>query len=229
MKKANLLTVFVLFSFCVLPLSAQVTIGAGEAPAAGSLLQLKEKEVTDDGPNATKGLEISRVQLTDENNLYPMFYDKSASGPTAGYKQNKVKLDKTHCGLVVYNTNNTKPFQKGLYVWNGSQWIAMGASSSPKWFYMPPVAFATGQSKKKETKDLYALYKAQFATPVFKSNSAPANIPYIPAADQLYYYVTYADPAVFTINSISDTGIMNYDVTAAATDASFINIVFVLK
>jgi hypothetical protein len=231
MKKANLVTVFLFFLFCGLPLNAQVTIGMGNEPAAGSLLQLKEKEVTDDSPNATKGLEFPRVQLTDENNLYPMFYDKSTSGSTSAYKQNKATLDRAHCGLVVYNTNNTKPFQKGLYLWNGSQWIAVASSSasSPKWFYMPPIAFATGQSKKGETKDLYTLYKAQFGTPAFRSAGAPANIPYIPAANQLYYYVTYADPDVFKINSISDTGIMNYDVTAAATEASFINIVFVLK
>ncbi|MDR2816174.1 MAG: hypothetical protein LBB62_05675, partial [Proteiniphilum sp.] len=301
----------------------------------------------DDGPNATKGLEFPRVELTDENNLYPMFYDKSASEATSDYKLNKTILDKTHCGLVVYNTNTTNPFQKGLYIWNESKWVPITGTSSaavtpwresvtgklsdsytcdiyrsgnvtigmavtqagdiideaalnvtsaskgillPKvdlksstdvetlgktsgdklsegllvynvgktlksqgymywsgtewrlinnvssasaqvnnWFYMPPIAFATDQDKQGETKDLYALYKAQFETPVFKSNGAPTSIPYIPVADQLYYYITYADPAVFKINSISEKGIMNYDVTAAATEASFINIVFVLK
>jgi hypothetical protein len=330
------------YFFCGLSLNAQVTIGMGKEPTVGSLLQLKENEDTDDGTNATKGLEFPRVQLIDENNLYPMFYDKSAAGVTSDYKQNKTVLDKTHTGLVVYNTSNASPFQKGLYVWNGSKWIAVSGTSTPwresitgkmsdsqtgniyregnvtigmaitkagdiideaalnvtsadkgvllpkvdlknstdvetlgkkngdklsegllvynvgktlkpqgymywsgtewrlignvsttpqinNWFYMPSIAFATDQDKKGETKDLYALYKAQFETPVFKSNGAPAGIPYIPAADQLYYYVIYADPAVFKINSISDEGIINYDVTAAATEASFINIVFVLK
>jgi hypothetical protein len=347
-NKVILIVLLILYG---INLSSQVTIGMGEAPIDGALLQLKENKIADDGANATKGLGFPRVQLTDENNLYPMFYDNSTSGPASAYQgAGKDALDKTHTGLVVYNTNNASPFQKGLYIWDGSLWTPVGGTSSgttggsrwavtaaratqpltddhkdpvyrpgsvtigeddihtldaalnvaatdkgvllPRvaltsptdvatitkpstgllvyntgtgedankvkfttkgymywngtewrlidnvssatpqvnnWFYMPPIAFATDQDKKGEVKDLYSLYKAQFATPTFKSNGAPASIPYIPAADQLYYYITYADPAVFKINSISDQGIMNYDVTAAATEASFINIVFVLK
>lgn len=335
-----------MFFLCGFSLNAQVTIGMGEAPTDGALLQLKESEVTDDGPNATKGLEFPRVQLTNENNLYPMFYDNSASGPTPAYTQNKSTLDKTHCGLIVYNTNGSNPFQKGLYIWNGSKWIAAASapvtpwresvsqkmidsensgiyrtgnvtigtthaktediineaalhvasaskgvllpkvdlksatdietlgkkageklsegllvyntgntlkpqgymhwsgtewrlisnvsSATPRinnWFYMPPIAFATDQDKKGVEVNLYNEYIKQFVNidPKKRSTGAPSSIPYIPAADQLYYYITYADPAVFTINSISDKGVMNYDVTAAATEASYINIVFVLK
>ena len=96
---------------------------------------------------------------------------------------------------------------------------------------MPPIAFATDQDKKGVEVNLYNEYIKQFVNidPKKRSTGAPSSIPYIPAADQLYYYITYADPAVFTINSISDKGVMNYDVTAAATEASYINIVFVLK
>jgi hypothetical protein len=306
----------------------------GESPTDGSLLQLKEDEVQDDGPNATKGLEFPRVQLIDTKNLYPMFYDTKTSKATSTYTQHKATLDKTHCGLVVYNTNGNDPFKKGLYIWMGSQWdevvmtpwresvsgrlsgshtcniyragnvtigtedvisadaalkvvsankgvlfprvslaapddkttianpsegllvyntgknasfttrgymywdgkewklISNVSSKTPaidKWFYMPPVAFATDQDKTKERKDLYALYKAQFAGPGFKSDGAPVTIPYIPAANQLYYYVTYADPEVFSNIKIDENGIMTYDVKAAATEASYINIVFVLK
>ena len=110
-----------MFFLCGFSLNAQVTIGMGEAPTDGALLQLKESEVTDDGPNATKGLEFPRVQLTNENNLYPMFYDNSTSGPTSAYTQNKSTLDKTHCGLI------------GLYIWNGSKWIAAASTPVTPW------------------------------------------------------------------------------------------------
>ncbi|GHT59826.1 hypothetical protein AGMMS50239_07360 [Bacteroidia bacterium] len=113
-------------------LSAQVTIGLSEIPAAGALLQLKEiSGITDDSPDAYKGLAMPRVHLTDENNLYPMFLADPAnpvSGPNTDYTADKSALDKLHTGLIVYNSNDASPFKKGLYVWSGSKWEPAGSA-----------------------------------------------------------------------------------------------------
>jgi len=49
-------------------------------------------------------------------------------------------------------------------------------------------------------------------------------------AAELDYYVTSADTSVFANISISDAGVMEYDIIAAPTDANtIINVVFVVK
>ncbi len=61
------------------------------------------------------------------------------------------------------------------------------------------------------------------------SSGAPATIP-VYAANELYYYVTYADNTVFRDISISATGIMTYDIIGQPTnDNTLINVVFVVK
>jgi hypothetical protein len=99
--------------------SAQVTIGSTENPAAGTLLQLKERlGVANDAANATKGLAFPRVALSHKNDLRPMF----ASGASTAQKL-------SHTGLVVFNTyagvssdDAAFNFRKGLYVWSEGQW-----------------------------------------------------------------------------------------------------------
>lgn len=55
-------------------MQAQVTIGLGEEPATGSVLQLKEiAQVTDDSHNSYKGLALPRVNLSNKIQLFPMF------------------------------------------------------------------------------------------------------------------------------------------------------------
>jgi hypothetical protein len=95
---------------------------------------------------------------------------------------------------------------------------------------MPSISFDTSVDAANQTKDLYQIYKDQFTAPgLIASTGAPADVPYIPARTDLYYYITYFDSGVFTNVSIDADGIMKYDVTAQATDCSYINIVFVLK
>jgi len=101
---------------------------------------------------------------------------------------------------------------------------------------MPSISIPTGTltpSGTWETPiDLYARYKAQFdgtSTTYIASDGAPTSIPYIPAADDLYYYITYYSPDVFEIQNISEDGKLTYKVIGAATDCSYINVVFVLK
>lgn len=130
MKRLFLLTTLLFAGF--LMAAAQVTIGIEEAPVSGSLLQLKDKNVTDGKANATKGLLLPRVELDAVN---------SVSGTIAQKLLNTLKLTlpsgitfnaEQHTGLMVYNINTQTvasgaPFSEnkvcpGVYVWNGSSW-----------------------------------------------------------------------------------------------------------
>lgn len=192
-------------------ITAQVTIGSSDAPNENALLDLKQKT---DG-SSSKGLLMPRVVLEATNLATPLA---------------------THvAGMTVYNTAVSPGgtaaqyyVSPGFYYNDGAKWerLRMGVSN---WFYMPSVEFDTSTTKAGVEVDLYEIYSNQFATPVKSSAGAPAFVPYIPKAEDLYYYITNCDASVFKINSISASGIMNYDVTAAATDCSYINIVFVLK
>lgn len=126
MKKYYLLFIFI--SLLTVCMHAQVTIGSNEEPEQGSLLQLKEMDnVVLDAPNANKGLGLPRVTLSDKNELYPMFL-KNPTDPTSGpndtYATNKISLDKTHTGLIVYNLeeNEDKDLCLGMNQWDGEQW-----------------------------------------------------------------------------------------------------------
>lgn len=137
-------------------------------------------------------------------------------------------------GMTVYNTATSAPevpykdyLSPGMYYNDGFRWHRMNMGYT-NWFYMPSIPFNTSTGGT-FTKDLYDLYKSQFMTPKAKSTSAPASVPYIPGATDLYYYITDYDTGVFSAVTIDDNGLMTYTVTAAATDCSYINIIFVLK
>lgn len=129
--------------------------------------------------------------------------------------------------LLIYDTDK-KCLSQNIGTPQNPDWLCI-SSNTVKMFYMPSISFDTSQNANAQTKDLYTLYKNQFGSPKAKSTGAPASIPYFPSNKDLYYYVTDADPNVFSNISISDSGVMTYDVKAAATDCSFINIVFVVK
>ena len=114
--------------FSVSTLNAQVTIGNAEVPVSGALLQLKNiNGISDDSPNAHLGLALPRVALSDKNNLFPMFLN-DANNPNSGandaYTANKVLLDKTHIGLIVYNIteDDDEELCVGLNKWDGEKW-----------------------------------------------------------------------------------------------------------
>lgn len=122
-----------------LSLNAQVTIGLGEDPLAGSLLQLKEiPDITDGSVNSNRGLLLPRVNLTDMHNLFPMFTSDGANGYTGASKADE---DLAHAGLVVYSTNqclsstisrNGSGNDNGVYIWNGTSWNSLMSRQSPK-------------------------------------------------------------------------------------------------
>ncbi|NDV94352.1 hypothetical protein D0T84_05390 [Dysgonomonas sp. 521] len=103
-------------------LHAQITIGEGEEPVDGALLQLKDKpNVTGKSVNATKGLGMPRVELTSETDLFPMYPND------ATYTAVKATEDPKHAGLMVYNLSTTAPFTEGVYIWNGAKWLPVGS------------------------------------------------------------------------------------------------------
>ncbi len=107
--------------------------------------------------------------------------------------------------------------------------IAPITSKAARIFYPPSIAVDASTIVNNATIDLYQEYIDQFGSPTMASVGAPAALPtYLKT--ELYYYVTYADPAVLNIDSISADGVMQYDVVGTPADYnSLINVVFVVK
>jgi len=100
---------------------AQVTIGLNEAPVDGALLQLKtiEDAVSNGGINATQGLGMPRMILTNKYDLTDIL-----NSPTSGNRED-------HVGLILYQTGYQEHatlgiFCPGLYVWDGKEWQRLG-------------------------------------------------------------------------------------------------------
>ncbi|MFD0699636.1 hypothetical protein ACFQZL_02825, partial [Myroides pelagicus] len=114
-------------------------------------------------------------------------------------------------------------------------------SAMPKFFYMPSILMPTAEGQTSQggvsfdnatrmgTVDLHAIYQAQFTTPVVASNPSAA-LPTL-EADKLNFFVTYVDASVFTNLTLSEEGILTYEVTPTAnvTTGSFMNIVFTVR
>ncbi|WP_430614926.1 hypothetical protein [Flavobacterium sp. JP2137] len=139
-------------------------------------------------------------------------------------------------GMTVYNTATVNDVKPGFYYNDGVKWAKMVTADDKavKFFYMPSITFDTSQTRVGQTKNLYLEYKKQFSLDpagyhVVSSGAPTAGIPYFDSPTDLYYYITDYDHTVFSNITILDNGIMTYDVTAAATDCSVINIVFVVK
>ena len=120
-KKNNIYsTRIVLFSLLlagfVLSTRAQVTIGTLLPPLKGAILDLKESDAPDGSQNSTNGLMMARVYLNDINSLSPILTGSDATNPS---------LIPQYTGLIVYNVNPTSPLAKGLYSWNGTQWVPL--------------------------------------------------------------------------------------------------------
>lgn len=129
---------------------------------------------------------------------------------------------------VTTKTSNIKT--PGFYYYDNtiSKWVgAFRNNNFPKFFYMPSVLVNTSTLGTK-TMDLYNLYYTQFNTPPVKSTGSTGSIPTLPK-NELEYYVTYYDTSLMNNVSITADGVMTYNVIGNASDASFMNIVFVVK
>ena len=124
MKKNRQLAIYafmtiVCFILSTTNLKSQITIGSNETPAAGALLQLKDKPgIVGGAPNSDKGISMPRVKLEKTNKLAPCADETSGTNA----------ID--HVGLVVYNTTSNEEFCPGMYVWDGQQWVSLFQNSS---------------------------------------------------------------------------------------------------
>ena len=120
---------------------------------------------------------------------------------------------------------------------------------APQFFYMPAVIFNTKTAGTDLTRDLYQDYVNQFTTAVgteynIAHGANGGSLPYdggvigstnaptimdVYGKRELHYYVTYYDKKVFANISISEDGVLKYDIIGTATPASYMNIVFVIK
>lgn len=199
-------TVFtLLLIFFVFSAKAQVTIGANEAPDKQAVLDLRS------GTSANKGLLLPRVQLGGADSTSP--FTDSFENP----------LSK---GMTVYHTGGNK-LKEGIYIWSGDIWEPQGDS----WFFMPSIVFDTSGPDPDLTleKDLYGEYVKQFQTNAVGSEDAPSLLSLLPERTDFYYYVAGCDADVFEIIGIDVEGKLSYKVKQEATDATYINIVFVRK
>ena len=216
-KKSNRMkqTLYLLFFVCIFAMktNAQVIIGSTKNPEPGAILELKSTEL---------GFLPTRVELSK----------LSLPNPLPAHVE----------GMVIYNltVSTSDTLQAGFYYNTGKRWVRLSTapSFSQSWFYMPSIAFdasaATPAGDPSLTVDLYGEFKKQLSdaknTDVVSSAGAPnVALSTIPAATDLNYYVTAYDKEVFKIESISASGLMTYRILDTATDATFINIVFVEK
>lgn len=106
--KRNVL-VFIFMVVALLSAKAQVTIGSGLEPRAGSLLDLKE----DDNGKSTKGLLLPRVELVSEDLASPLLEHIQ--------------------GMYVYNLTQNGDVQPGVYFNNGTKWQLVNDAESGPW------------------------------------------------------------------------------------------------
>jgi len=127
-------------------------------------------------------------------------------------------------GLQPSTTNTDK-----LVVTDVNGVLKNTSGAMPRFFYMPAITFDTTTPLAGQTVNLYQEYVNQFSNVTVRSAGAPAAIPFLPAATDLYYYVTYFDPAVFANLSVDANGVLTYDIIGTGTPSSYLNIVFVIK
>ncbi|MDR1592485.1 MAG: fibrobacter succinogenes major paralogous domain-containing protein [Prevotellaceae bacterium] len=153
--------------------AAQVTIGGGDQPAAGAVLDLN---------STTKGgLLLSNVSIVDlgqipENapNVFP-----GISGATTEQKQ-------ALAGMIVWNTNDYLiPNGDGLYLWDGNKWNYIGGSNGQA-LPPPPVPISAPSCLSLELNVTFSHYNLGVDTTKFNSGEYAT---LSPAKQQIRYLV----------------------------------------
>jgi hypothetical protein len=196
-------------------LNAQVTIGENKEPNSNAVLELTT-------PNNDKGFLPPRVALENPHNPKPL----------SAHVQ----------GMIVYNTNGINSpdsLTEGLYVNNGTRWIALRQAPfvTPAWFYMP--SFPLDVSKPdKFTVNLWEKYKHMFEGPATQGGlvrilNEPNLQPILVSPNQLGYYVAGYDNSVFSEVELSPDGILQYKITDEnfknVSDSTYMNIILLIK
>ncbi|MDR2953588.1 MAG: hypothetical protein LBV43_00730 [Prevotella sp.] len=112
--------------FITVAVQAQVTIGSGNPPVKGAVLDIKENESATGGKTSTKGVVFPRVSLDSLSSLTPLLSAADASDATQ---------KTTHKGTIVYNVNvlPAKNLVEGFYYWDATKWIKMLGSVNDAW------------------------------------------------------------------------------------------------
>ncbi|MDR2627733.1 MAG: hypothetical protein LBC40_06840 [Dysgonamonadaceae bacterium] len=128
-------------ALCAGSAQAQVTIGSGEQPVKGALLDIKEQAANSDNVTSTRGgLLLPRVKLKNKSTLEPFI---PITDPD-WVNQATSRIKELHAGLIVYNLTTVNPFRPGVYVWDGSQWTPANA-----------ITLATGNGLQHSNDSLY--------------------------------------------------------------------------
>lgn len=208
--------------YLTLALALITSAGFAQSKIGGTNPDINPNAILELDSETNKGLLLPRVELQSS----------TLAAPLAAHVE----------GMTVYNTVTAGDVVPGFYYNDGTKWSQMVTTDnkSVKFFYMPSIVFDTSEDKQNVVIDLFAEYKKQFDLKnkmqvvgepqnYFISQGAPEIIPYFENPTDLYYYVTDFDTSVFEVLSITAEGVMTYNVKAAATDATIMNIVFVVK
>ncbi|WP_241507292.1 hypothetical protein [Aquimarina sediminis] len=207
----------------ILPIGVYSQIGTGDANALMGL------------PSATNLAEINAIVSPQIGSVVYNLADEKMyryTGVTNGWQTASDDQEDSEVNLTtpidVDQAGETTPTNETT-VQEVIQAIAPITSAAARVFYPPSIEVSVATNGT-FTLDLYAQYTAQFSSPTASSPSAPS-IP-VYAANELYYYVTYADPLVFNTGtmSIDANGVLTYTVIDQPLDFnSLINVVFVVK
>lgn len=102
---------------------SQVTIGSGNNPNLGSLLDLKEQDDLAGGATTSKGLGMPRVRLLSLTITNPL---TGVASTIYGAPTNELWNKDEHIGLMVYHTDACTLNGKGVYTWTGDTWAKLG-------------------------------------------------------------------------------------------------------
>lgn len=140
----------------------------------------------------------------------------------------KTNISNPSNGLLVYDTT-LKCVSQNIGTPAAPSWVCLAGNDRQRsFFYMPSVTIDASAKAQGAKLDLYGEYKKQFTSPL-KNPSAPVDIPYFISSTDLYYYVTKYDSNVIDNISISNEGVMTYDIKNESDYRSFITVVFVPK
>jgi hypothetical protein len=234
MKKVLEIVLFCIFTFLFcMSGKAQVTVGSLVDPEKGALLDLKNHASAADSTTATSGgLLLPRVRLVDRSTLEPFIGKGDAEWNQSNQKKTKVN----HIGLTVYNLTNDSYFHAGLYIWGGSEWKSLAATSAG-YIFLP--SFNVPWTTNGSINLFNDVYKVNF-NPSDKKNcfSSMQGNPLVALPDyhgnanDFHYVVTYYDPNVIKIDGITSDGVMTYSKmgnSPVPPGDAYINVVMIRK
>lgn len=134
----------------------------------------------------------------------------------------------------VVSAKTSKVTKVGYYYFDGSMWQCIDQPG--KYFYLPVFELPTDAKGVGKTYDLYTnvvakQFKQSGNSFYYTNNGVLTQLPNGRlSATQFDYVITYYDTDVIKINSISTSGVVNYDVLSTLLGpSSFVNVVVITK